>query len=154
MNYQKIQPKMLLFIRFSLAILFIVSGSEKLLSPYQNFLNVIVQYKILNSFPLLEKMAAIIMPWIELFLGVFLLIGLWIRYVLYGYCLLFITFLTIVSQAIIRKLPLDECGCFGDMLSFSLPHLILFDSMMLILVFLLLRNLEVITKYSIDGKTE
>lgn len=78
------------------------------------------------------------MPWFELFLGVFLLLGFYLKWTLRGTLILLGAFIFIVSQAIIRKLPIDECGCFGGLVSLPLHGVLMMDSALLLLTGLLL----------------
>jgi len=135
-------------VRILIGCLFIVSGFEKLSSSYQNFLYVVQSYEFLPT--LLEDSVARIVPWVELFLGVFLLSGLWIKWVLRGLMLLVTMFIIIVSQALIRNLPIEECGCFGGLVSFPLHVVLLVDSMLLMLTGLLFKNSQRTSVLSLD----
>ena len=127
---------------------FIFSGTEKLLSHYQNFLYVVQSYEI---FPLvLESVIAYILPWMELILGVFLLLGFWLKFTLNGLWLLVAGFIFIVTQALIRKLPLVECGCFGSLFSLPLPVILILDSTILFILIQLSKNLDVTRHLSLD----
>jgi uncharacterized membrane protein YphA (DoxX/SURF4 family) len=63
--------------RVIVGALFIFSGGEKLMSAYGNFLYVVQGYEMFPSY--LEKLIAHVVPWVEFFLGVFLVLGLWLR---------------------------------------------------------------------------
>jgi hypothetical protein len=128
--------------------LFVVSGGEKLLSPYQNFLYIIEQYQIVHG--LVAEMAARILPWIEFFLGIFLLLGLWLNIALRGMLGLIAFFIVMLAQAMIRHLPLDECGCFGSLISFPLPVTLSLDIFLLVLTFVLLRRMKDTRLLSLD----
>jgi len=131
-NYLKIlKHNAFLIIRLILGLIFIFSGYEKLQSPYQNFLYVIENYDFL--IPFLEMFTAKVMPWLELIAGVFLVLGLWTRQSLRMITLLLLGFILVVGQAMVRKLPITDCGCFGESLSFPLHIVILFDSTLLAL---------------------
>lgn len=122
----------------ALGCLFIFSGFEKLIGPYQNFLFIIASYDILPSWA--EEIVARSWPWIEFFLGVFLALGLWLRWTLVAVTGMLFSFIVVVAQALARHLPIDECGCFGD-ISFSLPVVLIFDiALALIAGFLYLRH--------------
>lgn len=136
-------------IRIAVGLLFIISGVEKLISSYQNFFYVVQSYEVL-SMPL-AKITAFIMPWIELFLGVFLVIGLYLKWTLYGVISVLITFIFIVSQAIIRSLPIDECGCFGGLVSLPLHGVLMMDITLLFLTGLLLFRLSRASFLSLDN---
>ena len=96
---------------------FVVSGFIKLMQPYQNFLVVIQSYEILNGASAVGWAKA--MPWVEFLAGIFLMLGLWSRLSILVLWALNTIFIGVISSALIRRLPLQGCGCFGD--SFSLP---------------------------------
>ncbi len=125
-----------------------VSGGEKVLSPYQNFLYVVQNYEMLPT--LGEELVARLFPWIELFLGLFLLLGLWLPWALRGTALMLLTFLVVVGQAMLRQLPIGECGCFGKLISLPLHVVFINDSVMLILIGLMLWRPQAVAKCSLD----
>jgi len=134
--------------RILIGCLFIVSGFEKLIGPYQNFLYVVQSYEFLPT--LLEEMVARTLPWIELFLGVFLVVGLWLKWALRSIWVVIFLFILIVSQALLRKLPIDECGCFGGLISLPLYAVLIFDSMLFLLTGALLKQEKRINIFSLD----
>ena len=72
-----------LVLRVLFGVFFMLVGGSKLFVPYQNFLYVIQSYQIFP--PLIEELSARIVPWIEFFLGLFLVLGLWLKYVLMAF---------------------------------------------------------------------
>ncbi len=146
----KVWDNMNLFVllRFFVGILFVVSGFEKLIHPYQNFMYVIEGYDFMP--PELAEWTARLMPWMELFLGVFLVLGLWIEKMLNGTLALVTLFISVVAQALIRKLPIDECGCFGELFSLPLPAVILFDSVVWFIILNLLIRIDKTRSWSLD----
>ncbi len=137
-----------MILRILLGLLFVASGGEKLLFPYQNFLYVIQNYQILPPFA--EESAARVMPWIELILGVFLILGLWLEWTLRGVLIMILGFLLIVGQALIRRLPLEECGCFGSRWSFPLPVTFLMDIILWTITAYLRIRIERTAFFSLD----
>ena len=95
-------------LRTFIGSIFLVSSLGKLLSPYQNFLYVVQAYQFLPSWG--EVVVAQVFPWIELIVGVFVLLGLWTPWALRGALVLFAVFVVVVGQALIRNLPLESCG--------------------------------------------
>ena len=129
--------------------IFIVSGFEKLIRPHENFLYVVQSYALLPE--MLAVFVAQVFPWLELITGVFVLAGLWLKIslrILWGFTLIFIL---IVSQAILRNLPLNECGCFGELLSLPLHVVLLFDSCLLITIAFLTTSIKHTSRISLDN---
>lgn len=139
----------LVVIRIIIGAFFVFSGFEKLVVPVENFQAVIDSYDILNHN--LVGIAALIMPWIELFAGVFTVLGLWLKVSLGVLCCMTLTFIGVVGQAIVRALPIDECGCFGESLSLPLPAVIVMDSILCILIIILIKNLTNTSVFSLDN---
>ena len=150
----KLQPILRIFI----GIVLLVSGFEKLISHHQNFLYVLQAYQ---AFPLLpgipswfpswlENFVSLSVPWIEFIVGIFLSLGLWTDFSLKGALLLFAGFIIIVGQALLRGLPIDQCGCFGDNIHILPQYIIVFDSFTLLAIFWLLRNLSKTKLFSLD----
>ena len=135
-------------LRILIGLVFMVSGFEKLIGPNQNFLYVVQSYALFNA-PL-EEIAARVLPWVEFFLGVFLVLGFWLKWTLRGVMVLILSFICVVAQALIRKLPIDECGCFGDFISFPLSRIILLDSLLLCLTGLLIYKGTSTRRLSLD----
>ena len=128
----------LVLMRIMIGMVYIISGAEKLLQPHENFLYIIQEYDIIPSVTVAYAVAWLF-PWLELFLGGFLLLGLWTRESLTSVGLFSAVFIVVVGQAIIRKLPLAECGCFGDLVGIPLEVTLVIDIVILSLAILLLR---------------
>ncbi len=139
---------MYVILRIAIGCIFILSGLGKLLSPYQNFLYVIQAYQLLPSWA--EVLTAQVFPWIELIVGVFVLLGLWTPWALRGALLCFGIFVVVVGQALIRALPLESCGCFGELVHLKPQTVIVMDSVSLVLTYLLLKGLTRTRKFSLD----
>ena len=131
-----------------IGLLFLVSGTEKLLNPIQNFLYVVQSYAVFPD-PL-DKIVSYVVPWIELFVGLFLFLGLWLEKVLFAASMLFGIFVLIIVQALIRRLPLTECGCFGGLISFPLPVTLVMDSLLFVLTIGMNVRLEKTNFLSLD----
>ena len=139
-------------VRLAIGGLFVLSGSQKLLSHHANFLYVVENYQFLT--PFLAVIAAWVVPWLELFLGIFLFSGLWLKWSLRYVMTLTAAFILVVGQAVLRGLPIQECGCFGDFISFAPDKIIIFDICLLSLQIMLLRNLERASAFSLDRLLE
>ena len=114
-----------LALRVLLGSVFLVSGFEKLSSPAQNFAAVIEKYQILHG-PAVMLFAQA-MPWVELIFGALLVLGLWTRVSLLALWGMNTLFIGVLSSALLRKLQIDECGCFGESLSHSPPKMLAVD---------------------------
>lgn len=134
--------------RILLGGLLVFSGFEKLTSPYQNFLYVVQSYDLV-SHPL-DEWVARFFPWGEFFAGVFIFLGLWTAWALRGSLILFTIFIGVVGQALIRQLPITECGCFGEALNLSLRTVLLLDSMLWLLTVKMLLNVPKVASLSVD----
>jgi putative oxidoreductase len=135
-------------IRIVIGLILLVSGFEKAMNPHQNFLYVIQAYQMFP--PWAEKLAALTVPWVELLVGLFMVLGLWVIWALKGSLLLFGAFVVIVSQALLRGLPIDQCGCFGEFLHVPPSYILVFDSLVVLALAWLLRNPSHVYKLSLD----
>jgi len=134
--------------RIFLGCVFVVSGSEKLIGPYQNFLYVVQNYALFGG--IFDSLIVRVLPWIEFFIGVFLVLGFWLKYTLRGSFILIAAFVLVVAQALMRNLPITECGCFGELATFPLSVILIMDSIFLILTALLLKNFGRTSQWSLD----
>lgn len=136
-------------IRSALGFLFIVSGFEKIISPAQNFLYVVQSYDMFSG--LFDKAIVLSIPWIEFLTGVFLLSGLWLEISLKVLFILLSGFMIVVGQALARRLPVDECGCFGGLFSFPLPVVFVMDTTLLFLAGVVYHKIEQARCLSLDS---
>jgi hypothetical protein len=65
--------------------------------------------------------------------------------------LLFGVFVVVVGQALIRGLPLENCGCFGEWVHLKPQTVIILDSISLLLTLGLLRKVPLTRKFSMDS---
>lgn len=101
-----------LFLRIVIGGLFIYSGYSKLLQPSANFAGAILSYQIVGARE--ASWLAIALPWGELVAGVFFVLGLWLRPALFFLWSLNSIFIIAITSALMRKLPIESCGCFGE----------------------------------------
>jgi len=106
-NMIKIYPYIVVLIRFIVGGVFIVASYDKILDP-GNFAREISNYHVIPFG--LENTIAIILPWVELFIGIGLIGGVFIKAnsILTGTLLLI--FNVLVFQAMVRGFNI-ECGC-------------------------------------------
>ncbi len=100
--------------------IFIYAGLLKASAPAEEFAYAIETYKVVPAG--LAMFAALTVPWIEIYLGVFLAAGLFTRYSALATGAMLLGFEGLLLQAIIRKLPVTSCGCFGAAMSNSLGY--------------------------------
>ena len=106
-NMNKVHPYIILFMRIVLGLVFIAASYDKLLNP-QQFARDISNYHFIPFG--LENFVAIILPWIELFIGTSLILGVMIDGSVLTTGVLLIMFNFLVFQAMIRGFNI-ECGC-------------------------------------------
>jgi uncharacterized membrane protein YphA (DoxX/SURF4 family) len=99
-------------VRILVGGIFIFSGWGKLMTPHQNFMLIIEQYQFLTS-SLIEPVS-LILPWIELAMGVFFLVGYLSKVSASVLGLLLISFVILLVRAIALQIPIEDCGCFGS----------------------------------------
>jgi uncharacterized membrane protein YphA (DoxX/SURF4 family) len=106
--------------RLALGGVFIYSGWLKAVAPAEEFAYAIETYKVVPAG--LAMFTALTVPWIELYLGVFLAAGVFTRCSAFCLGAMLLGFEGLLLQAIIRKLPVTSCGCFGSSNSNSLGY--------------------------------
>lgn len=95
--------------RILLGAIFIYAGSGKILNPEQ-FAQAVINYRLV---PLARvNLFAIVLPWLELVSGIFLLVGLFSRGSIIIITLLMALFLGAIGSALWRGLDIS-CGCFS-----------------------------------------
>lgn len=141
----------MIVIRIAIALVLLVSGFEKALAPYQNFLYTLQAYQLPIPYEI-ETLIAQIFPWVELLIGAFLLVGFRTVLALKGAAVLFAGFIIIVGQALLRNIPLENCGCFGELIHLP-PHLIIvIDSLVLLAILLMFTRLKSTQRFSLDNR--
>ena len=102
-------PVLLLVSRFVLGMVFIVAAIGKISQP-EAFASAIEAYEMTPV--AVVNMIAIILPWLELMCGIFLVGGVYVRSGAALLGALLVLFIVAISAAILRGLNID-CGCFG-----------------------------------------
>jgi uncharacterized membrane protein YphA (DoxX/SURF4 family) len=95
--------------RLVLAVVFLWAGLAKA-SDHQSVVLAVDAYRLLPR-ALVDPVAAAL-PWVEITLGAFLLLGLYVRFAGAAAAALVAGFLVALAQAKARGLAID-CGCFG-----------------------------------------
>lgn len=116
----KIARILTLLIRLGLGGILLWSGVAKLRQPY-DFLSNVYQYELLG--PKMGMAVAMILPWVEVVIGLCLLAGLFVGGALLGSILLAAVFTFAQASAMRRGLSI-ECGCFGSSSSSAEPSMV------------------------------
>ena len=131
----------ILLSRFVLGIIFIYASIDKIIDPI-SFSSTIDNYHI--SPYSLNNIAALVIPWLELIIGVFLICGIFINGSSFIAILLLLFFIFILTQALLRGINVD-CGCFDlnadtledSQLRIKMIRRILEDILFLVLAFII-----------------
>jgi len=99
---------LILIFRVILGLIFIYASYDKILDP-AGFSNNIHNFHITPI--AVENLAALIIPWLELIIGVFLIFGLFLEGTTSITIVLLVFFIAILSQAVFRGIDV-HCGCF------------------------------------------
>ena len=95
--------------RWAVGILFVAAAVPKILNP-ETFMRTVANYNLLPLF--LVPLAAIVLPWLELFCGACLLTGKFVRSAASILTFLIIVFIFGIGINYFRGADF-ECGCFG-----------------------------------------
>jgi thiol-disulfide isomerase/thioredoxin len=123
-------------LRITLGLIFIVGGVAKI-PNISKFVNIVISYSILPSN--LAHLYGNVAPWVELFIGCSLVLGLLVQFSLALLVPLIISFIVANSYALIKTIS-TSCGCFGTFLSISHPVSLTIDIFILFSAFFLLFN--------------
>lgn len=121
----RLKDAFLLTARLMSGALFFYSGFSKLIQPAEYFEVAIGQYAL--GSPDIAHYAALAVPWIEILSGTFLFLGYLLEASAGVLAVLTGLFQLVLGQALVRRLPMDECGCFGG----GFIHLTLYQSFVL-----------------------
>ena len=94
--------------RLILGVVFIYASYDKILNP-AGFSDNIHNFHVTPA--AVENLAALIIPWLELIVGVFLIFGVFLEGAISITIGMLIFFIIILSQAVFRGIDL-HCGCF------------------------------------------
>jgi uncharacterized membrane protein YphA (DoxX/SURF4 family) len=105
----KFQPWLTFVFRLILGGVLLVAGALKVTDPYSSATSVRA-YQILPVN--LANLLGFILPFAEVAIGIFLIVGIWVRLNALAGGALMIMFIIAIGQAWARGISLD-CGCFG-----------------------------------------
>lgn len=101
---------MRLLLRLLLAVVFLYAAWTKLRQPWLVFALSIDAYQLLPEWGVLA--IARVLPWLELAIGVLLLMGVWLRYVSIVAAVILGLFFATMLRSFGNGMTID-CGCFG-----------------------------------------
>ncbi len=94
-----------------IGLVMLAAGVGKLwLERPQDLVAIILQYQIIP--PSMALKAALLLPLLEIYLGLLLVFGLWLRPLLWGTAGVFAAFALAMLSVKARGLTLSTCGCF------------------------------------------
>jgi len=96
------------WVRLILGIIFVLASIDKIIHPAA-FAKAVNNYQILPD--ALINLTAIILPWLELILGIFLILGIWLPGAVLLANLLLVSFFGALVFNLARGLDV-QCGCF------------------------------------------
>ncbi len=120
-----------LLTRLALGGIFIAASIDKIIHPGQ-FAKIIHNYQILPDY--LINMAAIVLPWLEALLGLFIIAGVWLPGAVVLADFLLVAFFSALIFNIARGIDV-HCGCFSTEVT-GAPHTswyVIRDSLFLLL---------------------
>ena len=117
-------------VRLILGVIFIYASYDKILHP-KAFAEVVYHYQILPD--KLINLTAIFLPWIEIMIGVFLIVGFWMPGTVIWCNILLVIYIGALGYNLARGLDIN-CGCFSTTKGspISIEH-ILWDAVFLVL---------------------
>jgi uncharacterized membrane protein YphA (DoxX/SURF4 family) len=101
-------------LRFVIGGVLLYAGFSKAIGPQAEFAAAIEAYKLVPN-TLLNPLAMIV-PWIELAIGTYLVAGFAVRASAAAAAGLFSVFLFALISTLVRGIDLGSCGCFGAVL--------------------------------------
>ena len=108
MNRWLTHPWLTLRVQIALGIIFVVAAWPKIVDP-PSFAHMIYNYRILPAG--LINISALVMPWVELVIGLCLILGVWVRPARWIVAAMLVVFMIAISINLARGNAID-CGCF------------------------------------------
>jgi uncharacterized membrane protein YphA (DoxX/SURF4 family) len=94
--------------RLGLAVLFLYASHDKILAPAA-FAKIVYQWQVAG--PVLSNLVAVILPWVELVVGLLLLAGVWTREAALLAAGLLLAFNLGAVSVLARGIDVENCGC-------------------------------------------
>jgi len=97
--------------RLVVGLVLLYAGFLKAAGPAAEFAAALAAYHLFPS--VLLSTLALAIPYVEMWVGLFVLAGLYTRYAASAAAALFCAFLLVLLSALLRGIDLASCGCFG-----------------------------------------
>jgi len=101
-------PRVELALRLLLGALFVYASLDKIWNPAA-FAKIVYQWQVVGPLP--SNLVAVTLPWVELFAGLLLVLGVWRRESALVTALLLVVFLVAAASVIARGIDVENCGC-------------------------------------------
>lgn len=108
MKHWLTHPWLTVRVQIALGVIFVVAAWPKIVDP-PSFAHMIYNYRLLPG--ALINISALIMPWVELFAGLCLILGVWTRPSRWLITAMLIVFMIAIGINLARGNAID-CGCF------------------------------------------
>jgi len=126
-------PWVAVLLRVLLGGVFVFAGFSKLLLPHAEVVAHMQQYQVLPGW--LVSITAMCLPWIEIGTGTALLVGFYTTPAALLIALQLLTFSALMVIVLAAGIPLEDCGCFGNLGLPETPLQVLIrDLIMLVLI--------------------
>jgi len=99
-----------LVLRIALGAILVYSAWSKLKDSWALFAMAVDSYQVLPLWGV--RLVARILPWVELLIGVLLIVGRWMRVATVACSLLLLVFFGLMVRAHLKGMDIN-CGCFG-----------------------------------------
>jgi uncharacterized membrane protein YphA (DoxX/SURF4 family) len=97
-------------------LVFLYAAHEKIERP-EDFARAIYHYQLIgpNQYlpPVLPNLLAVVLPWVEVLVGVALITGFWRREAALLTGVMLAVFIVAVGSTLIRGIDIENCGCFS-----------------------------------------
>ncbi len=107
----KLPARLLLVLRLAMGLMFLYAAWTKLRLPWIQVAMTVEAYQLLPPWGV--ELVARTLPWGELLLGVWLLVGKWLRPASLASTALLGAFIVVLTRSYLKGMQID-CGCFGE----------------------------------------
>ena len=101
-------PWLTIRVQIALGIIFIVAAWPKIVDP-PSFAHMVYNYRVLPAS--LINITALTMPWLEILVGLALILGIWVKPARWLVAAMLVVFIVAIAFNLMRDNAID-CGCF------------------------------------------